>query len=276
MVAAAAAIALILGLASCTIPPPQNPTVVRGYIAIAVDMGHGIAASTASTDQVYLPSIQVVLRETGTTNDSEPSITDLSGRFTTQVKKPGQYELCWKGDGFGSGCIGKAFSIAGRYRNIGTIVIPLLRKNDGVAIYGTVRRADGSTPRAFDALANVNAFARVALLDAKGALQLEVALNNFDQYVLTGVLPGQDYWLRIREEKYDRQQRLRIDTGIPTQRFDFTMANSAPRLDPLVVRDASGVRVGVAAPGSIVQLNARVADPDGDPIAFLWRVSAGT
>lgn len=260
---------LVVGLSGCK---RGGPTLVRGFIAVEV----GQKSTVGPAEEIHLPSIEVVLRQAGTTNDSAPSITDLSGRFTTQVKRPGKYEVCWKGQGFGTGCVGTPFSISGGFQNLGTVLIPLHRERDGVAIYGTLRLADGGTSRAFDALANVNAFARITLLDGGGAPQLEVAVNNHDQYVLTGVLPGRNYWVRFREEKFDHRQRLRVGSGLPTQRFDFTMANRAPRLEPLLVRDAAGVRVGTAAPGSIVALNARTSDRDTDPIAYLWRVSAGT
>lgn len=279
LIVVAVLIAIILGLWKFfpANPKPSGPTIVRGFIAVAVGAQHSANATDQQKEEIHLPSIQVVLRAVGTTNDSAPSITDLSGRFTTQVKTPGKYQVCWKGEGFGSGCVGKPFTIAGRFQSIGTVLIPLQRERDSVAIYGTVRLADGATPRAFDALANINTFARISVLDANGKkTQLEVAVNNHDQYVLTGVQPGQDYWLRIRQEKYDHQQRLRVASGAPTQRFDFTMLNSAPRLEPLLASDSTGIRIGTAAPGSTVELKARASDRDADPIAYFWRVSAGT
>src|SRR6185436_3389359 len=144
---------------------------------------------------------------------------DLSGRFTTQVKGPGFYEVCWKSAAFGSGCL-KPVSISGPFQNLSTVHIPLPGR-DRVTIYGTVRLADGTSPRAYDALANINAFPSVSLLDKAGSTLLEVPLNNHDQYVLTGIVPGNDYWLRIREEKYDHRQRLRTQSGI-VQQYDFT------------------------------------------------------
>ncbi len=258
---------------SPSLPPAPGPTTVRGFIAVNVGP-KSLAAAVAPGEDIYLPSIEVTLREVGTGDASPSSITDLSGRFTTQVKAAGPYEVCWKGAGFGAGCIPQSFALSGPFQSLGTILIPLPQR-DTVAIYGTVRLADGGTPRAFDALANINAFARVSLLDAGGRPLLEVPLNNHDQYVLTGVVPGRDYWLRIREEKYDHRQRLRSGSGT-SQRYDFTIANGAPRLEPLVVRDANGVRVGVAAAGSTVELFTRAVDRDGDPIAYSWRVSDGT
>ncbi|HKA60754.1 MAG TPA: hypothetical protein VKD28_19215, partial [Gemmatimonadales bacterium] len=274
VIALAVAVVVVIGLWQFFKPKPTGPTLVRGFIAVAVGGRAATGAAVLPGEEIHLPAIQVVLREAGTSNDSAPSITDLSGRFTTQVKGPGQYQVCWKGDGFGSGCVGKPVTVSGRFQNLGTVLIPL-PSEDAVAIYGTVRLADGSTPRAFDALANINAFARISVLDGQGNTKLEVAVNNHDQYVLTGIKPGQDYALRIREEKYDRRQGLRVAAG-PSQRYDFFIGNSAPRLDPLVARDATGVRVGTAAPGSTVTLSARASDRDGDPIAFFWLVSAGT
>lgn len=253
--------------------PKPGPTMVRGYLAVDV-VRKAVTANLPGTEDIYLPSIEVTLRNVGTGTVSPASITDLSGRFTTQVPAPGQYEVCWKGAGFGSGCVTPAVSIFGRFQSLSTVRIPLPR-SDSIAIYGTVRLLDGTSPRAFDAIANINAFATVSLLDAAQRTLLEVPLNNHDQYVLTGVIPGQDYWIRIREEKYDRRQRLRTAAGI-SNRYDFVMVNSAPRLEPLVALDANGVRVGVAPAGSTVELLTRSSDRDGDPVSYAWRVSAGT
>ena len=271
-------ILIILGIWKCSPSTPKysGPTMVRGFIAVSVGAQPGIAAGSLTAEVIELPAIQVVLREAGTSNDSDPSITDLSGRFTTLVKKPGKYEVCWKGEGFGNGCLPKSIDVKDRFDDVGTVLIPLPTGKDTVAIYGTVRLADGTTPRAFDSLANINAFARIGFMDMKGIPQLEVAINNHDKYVLTGVQPGQEYRLRIHEEKYDNTQGLMLSNGVPTQRFDFTMRNSSPVIEPLFARDTNGVRVAVAAAGSAVKLITRASDRDGDKIDYFWRVSGGT
>lgn len=258
-----------------TRPPGRlvaEPVMVRGYIAVDVG-GMDVTGGRRGAEEIHLPSIEVMLREAGTGVTSPASITDLSGRFTTQVKNPGNYEICWKGAGFGSGCL-KAVAISGRFQNLSTVLIPLPPGNT-VAIYGNVRRADGTSPRAYDALANINSFVTVSLLDKGGATLLEVPLNEHDEYVLTGVMPGDSYWVRVEQEKYEARQRMQTAFGM-SQRHDLTIANSAPELEPLVAKDASGVRVGVAAPGSTVELQTRISDRDGDPISYLWRVSDGS
>lgn len=271
------ALAVALGIWGCLPlkPAAPGPTTVRGYIAVMVGERKAAGATAASEEEIHLPSVHVTLRHLGSGSLSPESITDLSGRFTTQVATAGSYELCWKADGFGGGCLGKPIALAGPFQNLSTVSIPL-PKNDRVAIYGTVRLSDGGSPRAFDALGNINAFARVSLVDAQGKTQLEVALNNHDRYVLPGALPGQTYQLRIREENYDRRQGLRLASAAPTQRFDFTMLNSAPRIEPVIARDGVGVRIGTAAPGSTVELFSRVTDREGDSVRYFWRVSAGT
>src|ERR1700752_3247296 len=85
--------------------PPSGPTLVRGYIAVTVG-GRGMGlAGVDPVEQIHLSSVEVVLRQAGTSVDSEPVVTDLSGRFTAHVKSPGSYQVCWKVDGFGSGCV---------------------------------------------------------------------------------------------------------------------------------------------------------------------------
>src|SRR4030095_15658639 len=87
MIAGMVTIALGLGLWAWfpVKPKPSGATIVRGYIAVAVGDKESIGAAATPGEEIYLPSIQIVLREVGTTNDSPPSITDLSGRFTTVV-----------------------------------------------------------------------------------------------------------------------------------------------------------------------------------------------
>jgi hypothetical protein len=258
--------------------PVQRPVLVRGFIAANVGGGKSErGANSPALEEIYLPNIEVVLRDPTTNTDSPPATTDLSGRFTTRVNGPGHYRVCWKGKGFGADCAAKSVSVGHSYSNIGTTVIPIPREPGYVALYGRVTLADGSTPRTLAPLANINAFATISILDANATALLETPVNNHDQYLFPLVPLAKQLAVRIREESYDRRQGLQLgNPSVPIQRIDLTIMNNPPRIDPLVALDHNKMRVSNAAPGDRVQLLARVSDRDNDQLGFLWQVSSGT
>jgi hypothetical protein len=259
---------------------PQ-PAFVRGFIAASVGgvnfktLRQGVA--NAPLEDIYIPNVRVTLRNLTTLTDSGPVTTDLSGRFTVRVPQQGRYRVCWEAKDFNAGCDEQIFSVQDEYENIGTLHIPLPRDEGRVGLYGSVTLADGSTPRSFDPLSNINAFATISVLDQNGATLSEVPVNNSDQYLFPSVPPGRSLQIRIREEGYDRKQPLQLgNPNIAAQKIDFSILNAPPRIEPLVALDGDKVRVSNAAPGQTVTLNARISDRDSDNLRFLWQVSSGT
>jgi hypothetical protein len=260
--------------------PPGGGALIRGYVAVRVggaNQGGDFPGGKPQRTDIYLPDVLVTLRNPETGDVTDPVRTDLSGRFTTRAALKARYEICYEAKGFDPGCTGTFVSADRRYRSIGTVAIPLPQGRGFVAVFGDVKLADGSVPRALEPTFNVNAFATISLLDARGNLRHAAAVNNDGLYVLPQVPLMRRLLLRVREEGYTHDQPMQLgNAGFPVQRIDLVMLNAPPRIQPLAAQDDRGERVGNARGGSTVALLARVDDPDGDGLEFRWQVTGGT
>lgn len=246
---------------------------VRGFITASVGLRD--SQIVEPVEEIYLPNIKVTVRNMLTNTDSDPVVTDLSGRFTARILEPARLRVCWEAKGFASGCSDKVFSTEGPFTNIGPVQIPIPRERGAVAVYGRVRLADGTSPRVLEPTANINAFATISLEYGSKTI-LEVPVNNDDQYLLPAVPLEKTFQIRIHEEGYDHRQPLQLmNPSIATQHIDFTMLNRRPVIAPLVALDNAKIRVANGTPGQKVMLSARTSDPDGDKLRYVWEVSGG-
>jgi hypothetical protein len=167
--------------------PPRHPKakLIRGYIVVNIPGKTGATGTNAH--DVYLPGVEVYMRN-ATSGDVEIStLTDLSGRFTLPVTE-GRYRICWQAPGFASGCSEQTYSVAGNINvHVGKVPIPTPKGSDTTVVYGKVRMKDNSSPRLLEPLANINAFARVELLDKEGKSRQEAFVSNFGEYLLPAV-----------------------------------------------------------------------------------------
>jgi hypothetical protein len=188
-----------------------------------------------------------------------------------------------KAKGFVSGC-GKEIGVSDHMENIGTVRIPQPPDNKATAfVFGKVHFQDGSRTRFFEPLANINSFAQVELLTGGGKKFDQVYVNNFDEYVLPRVPVNDEVILRATIDKGVGEQRIAHSLPgpsalgrAPVHSIDLTIANTPPRVDPLVPLDASGRRVKVAKPGAKLELAARATDADGDPLRYTWLPADGS
>ncbi len=255
----------------------SNELVVRGFLAASVGGKSELGDKSPPVEVIYLPGVHVFLRDPQTNVDTDAVTTDLSGRFTIRVKNPARYRVCWEAKAIPNGCSQGAISVSLPHQSVGTIRVPLPREQGSVAVYGRVSQGDGSSPRFFEPLANINALAKVTLLDQGGSDVLEVAVNNFDQYLLPRVPLGKLMQLRIHEEKYQHVQPLQLgNAGVPTQKIDLVILNTPPKLEPLVALDANQRRASNPASGATLNLNVRTSDRDHDTLGFVWQVTGGT
>jgi len=267
---------------------PEKPTptikpvrLVRGYIAVSV--GGNLDTPGAPTRipirDIFIPGVKVFLTNLLNGTQSEPVLTDLSGRFTLRVQNTSRYRLCWEAQGFVNNCSQDIFSVSNANVHLGTLRILPDRSNGTTIVFGQVKMKDGSPPRRLEPLANVNAFAQVALLDAGNNPLQQVYVNNFGDYLLPKVPVKQAIVLRATIEGASKEQSILPEAnlgGAPLHSIDLIVGNTPPRLEPIVPFDASGRRVKVAKPGSQVQLAARSSDADGDPLKFKWMVAEGS
>ncbi|MBK9946917.1 MAG: hypothetical protein IPP12_07020 [Nitrospira sp.] len=250
---------------------------VRGFIAASVGGKSELGEKSPPRENFYLPGVHVFFHNLQTNTDTHSVKTDLSGRFTIRVKDSSKYSLCWESEAIPKTCGQHSIGISKPYQNIGTIIIPLPQENGSVAVYGRVSHADGSSPRFFEPLANINALAKVTLQDKGGTKVYEVAVNNHDQYVLPLVPLGKFMQLRIQQERYEHVQPVQLgNAGVPTQKIDLVILNTPPVLDPLVALDANQRRVSNPKASDTLNLNVRVTDREKDKLGFLWQVTGGT
>jgi cytochrome c5 len=254
---------------------------VRGYIATRVGGGDDKVSKLARLrpHDVFLPGVKTFLRDLATGADGEAVRTDLSGRFTLPAPGPGRYRVCWKAPGFIDDCAQDIFSVGNDHLHVGTLRIAPDRKQGTTVVFGQVRMKDGSPARLLEPFANVNAFARVSLLDKGGKVLHEAYVNNFGDYLLPQVPVKQAITLRARIEGATQDQRLLPEAnlqGAPFHPIDLVIGNTPPRLEPVVAADAAGKRVKKAKPGATVRLAARASDPDGDPVRYRWLVADGS
>ena len=269
-----------LVMSGCT-PPPTEPRAVRGFITTTVRVtstpaGKGNPSNEVSvTREVFLPNIGVLLiaadgQELG------PLPTDLSGRFAFSRVSPGQYRLCWKAPGYVSDCRKEPVNVANKILHLGQVPIQVERKDGHGSLYGEVRLMDGSIPRTYDILANINAFPVVSALH-KDVPLAQAPANNQGQYLLPQVPTQQFLTVRtqIDQAKFDRSLGTTVLGVGRTYQLDIRLPNRRPALLPLIARDGAAQRVRSPRPGDELTLSAAPAPEQKDPLKYRWRLAPG-
>lgn len=256
----------------------SGPFSVNGFIVAATNpAAEERQRITDLADYVFVPGVEVWLRNELTGEESPRVRTDLSGRFTFPPRKIGGYRVCWEAEGFVNGCVGPTFAVLDKHMYLGPSKIRVERHGGYKTIFGRVRFADGSLPRAFEPLANVNAFARVHALHPASdqSLASAVYVNNFGDYLLPQVWAGAPVKLEARIEAASGSSLI---GGIPAsgshQRVDLTLRNSPPQLSGLLGQ-APGNRRWTANPNDAVDVSALAEDPDGDTVRYQWILPDG-
>lgn len=264
-------------------PPPASKVdasnSVRGYLAVAVGRSAkaesgGIYSPVIEGKDVYLPGVTVFLEDPQTGKRSNSARTDLSGRFTLYAPDKGRYRICWESKVYENGCTTFLVNAGSAPQFVSTVNINVPRKEGYVAMIGHVTTADGSLPRTFDPLMNINAFANVGLDDEKGNRIADVYVNNFGDYMMPYVPIKQKINLTASIESAKFAQEIRPEAQIEAARLhqvNLKFENHRPRLEPLVAFNSlNNRRVQTAAPGSKVNIEAKARDNDGDPVNFAW------
>ena len=242
-------------VSACRPIPPQVPTgsgthAVRGYIAAAVGNSAkaesgGIYSRAIAGKDVYLPGVTVYLQDAGTGTRSDPTRTDLSGRFTLYAADNERYRICWESKVYDSGCTTFIYGASSAPQFVSTVNIRVPPRQDYVAMIGHVTTADGSVPRTFDPLLNINSFAMVGLDDAKNTRLADVYVNNFGDYLLPYVPVKQKVGVVARIESAQFAQELRPEAQIEVERLKHVVTRGE-NSRPIAIREIrnSGRRRG--------------------------------
>ncbi|HEV2805766.1 MAG TPA: carboxypeptidase-like regulatory domain-containing protein [Chthoniobacterales bacterium] len=290
LVVLAVTAAIGFGIYRFYLPPrirvSTGSNLVRGYLAVAVGPSTkgesaGIPSRTIKDKQIYLPGITVYLEEQKSGKRSASVRTDLSGRFTLFAPVAARYRLCWESKIFGSGHTSDFITAGSAPQFLSTVNISIPPRKGFVAIVGEVSSADGSLPRTFEPLLNINAFASVGFEDETGNRGAEVYVNNFGDYLLPYVPIDQRLKLtaRIESAKFEQEIWPEAQLGVASvHQVNLRFENHRPRLNPMVAFDlATSRRVQNVVPAATVKLQAGAVDKDGDAVQFAWFVdpSAG-
>jgi cytochrome c5 len=262
---------------------PAMKQLVRGYIAIAVGQSgeaekNGLYARGIPAKDIYVPGLDVYLKNTQTNDTTSNAKTDLSGRFTLLAKDKGNYQVCWKSSVFGDGCSSKSFAAGTQPEFVSTLYMSVPRKDNLAASFGNVRFADDALPRTLEPYNDIHAFAAVTARDKNKNVIATVPVNSFGEYVLpylpqkesvelTAEIEGGRGVQEVDPEIYSKNQRL--------IQMHLTIDNHLPFLNAIVPTDSSGKRVQVAAPGDKVVLKASTRDRDGDTVKITWSIADG-
>ncbi len=226
-------------------------------------------AATLRGTRIALPEVDVSLQDLATSATVSTAKTQLDGVFHLKAPATGSYRVCWNAGGIGSGC-GEKFAV--NDSDVAFEVVPV-RAKPGV-IYGKVLTGDSRPCWLHDPFFKLNVQTRVSLLDAVGnAVQPDVPANTRGEYAFGSVVAPSSYLIRARCENAKGEEPVTLRGSATTA--DITLPNRAPQIVGMSAFD--GTQGIVRAPsGAIVQVDAEIRDPDGDPIEYLWRTLDGS
>lgn len=262
------------------VQPSRVTPLIRGYLVTTPTgaAGQESAPSVAGSKgpNIFVPGVEVILRNASTNTVGATVKTDLSGRFTFWAVTAGSYRVCWKAAGYLPGCYSKVIDIRNLPFWLGPVRIAIERPDSSTTLFGTVRMRGGPI-RMMEPTTGVNAFAVVRVVDVATQAVLDSALvNNAGEYVLPRVSIRADIRLIARLEGAEETRTILTEflRSAPSHRVDLTFMNYSPRID--LVSTSGGKRARTASPGAVVRLVARGVDMDGDPVTFRWSLPNGS
>jgi hypothetical protein len=189
-------------------------------------------------DAISVPGLKVTLRERSGTLIG-PFSTDHSGRFRTSFVEPGSYQVCVEGAGFVPFCADRLVNVVDQDVYLLPMGIAAKEERDKATLFGRVKLADDTFPRAFKTNAGVNAFVKIVGLDRNAnKVTPEVAANDLGDYVLPLVPVRSLVRLVAVIENGFAEEVIRPGVVPPVgfSRLDMTVRNSRPIMVPPVAR----------------------------------------
>lgn len=260
---AAVAVASLLWLA-CPAPPPEPPT--GGFIKGTL-IAHQEFVRMAI---IPLPDLRVTVTDTATGTEVGVVSSDIDGRFTGPHVEPGEYEVCWEGDGWEPGCAPDPVEVSSL--NIGLGLLQVTPKTgQRRLVHGRVRLADESRCVYRDGDRDLGDVALVHATDAGGApVGPTIRTNRLGTYALL-VDPGQT--AGITAECGAAEGTETLAAGGPSG-LDVVIKDRSPRIVSFKAFQ-QGRMVRGATAGETVELRVEARDADGDPLEATWTATGG-
>jgi hypothetical protein len=256
-----------------TVAGPAKPARVLGFLVARVPQSQQRQLAAVATAQgIYVPGVKVVL-ELPAGRRIASTVTDLSGRFEFRSVKQRRVRVCWRAFGFVPHCT-KPFVVGPTDRFLGNQAIGVATAPKKTAFFGQARFADGSIPRTWEPMANVNAFVTVTALARNRRLAPRAYVNNYGDYILPGVRVRKTTLLRGVIEA--TRKSIAVGSSTPAfRRVDFKLPNSRPKLAGLVGATGGGHH-WTATPGTTIDVDAVTRDPNNDVVTVRWILPDGT
>lgn len=212
---------------------------------------------------IFLPDVSVYLQNTATSATSPLSTTDLDGTFMIPAQPQAVYRLCWKADGYVSGCDTKTFVLRGRNVNLQPVSVEAKR---GV-VFGKVTLNDNRPCRFVAPFVGVNT-STVLTAQPAGAVPV-VRANSYGEYVYPALLPGPVKITAACENANVSAVRNIIPSGAIQN--DMLLPNMTPTIGVAYATSAGHV-VRAVAPGTTVDVTVEARDGGGFPLHYQWAV----
>ena len=138
------------------------------------------AAIGGGTRRIWLPDIDVYLKNPGGPVAGAKFKTNLDGRYFIPHQAAGTYSVCWDTPGYTPGCSPDTVTIGSGIAYAKPIRVPPIE----AVVFGRVLLKDGTPCRFLDTMFQVDLVTKVSLLDGAGTAVTTVRANNLGDYLI--------------------------------------------------------------------------------------------
>ena len=260
----AIAVAVAIATAGCgacrrSKPAPSTGAQIHGLVYVDVSDAGGPAGKR----QVFVPGVTVFLKGAATNASTARVTTNARGFFTAGPVPPGEYTICWEGDGFEPGCTPSEEKLVVESATLTPGPIRINPKQP--VISGRVALANGAPCAHDEPMFGLHAETTIALLDASGApIGKPVPAGDTGDFLLPAVPAG---LARLRVSCDGMTTEAPVHVGDAPVRI--SMPNNSPRI--AAVTAGQGDRsLRRAAPGETVTIRVAVVDAARKRLHYRW------
>lgn len=201
-----------------------------------------------------------------------PSVSsDFYGGFRIPVAN-GSYRICWSKSGYTSGCTTTIHSVNDKSRSAGRVPIAIASARK---LRGTALLADKTTCLTQDRFMSTEIIGRADLVTAANVVIATTPLNFRGEWVLPDPgtsLPSH----KVRATCAGITAEAPTISMNPSTPFPLTFANFRPVVRPVQATAGGADATRGVSPGTVISLSTSAIDPNGHPMTFRWRATAGT
>lgn len=227
---------------------PIPTGVFRGSVAT-----HLFFSST--NREVYLPEVDVIVRDINTNNIINQTTTDESGGYISGIVEMGTYLLCMEKSGFQNICL--KVTLSEPEHNPGVQILPL--QGDDF-IYGTVKLEDGSVGFFRQNYYGIDFYTDVTISTTGDKFRC----NTSGEYVIPYQAQGR---AKLTAKCENASVVKSISAGVNVKHL--ILPNNSPLAGELFFHE-NGSEVHRTVPGAKLKVIGDVSDPDGDPLTHRW------